>query len=564
MTLNSSPICVVVDQPVHRRMKRLAVLRGEFAERLGAALDAERPEPVRPGAPCRASARRAIRRSGARAWKSTCAVRSASPGIGEGIDLAMRPHRLEGRTGALLGMAVIDQQRCAALVRPAARRSRRRSPRPPGRFRSACLRAASRRASGTAASIGRGPATQTNFSPSGTTTSSRQPASVLSNCRIGKASRNSLATSSIGPSIGTRDRSSWNCACGHRLELHLLERGRGLRRNALRARGRSASSPAAHRAPACRARARARRNAPARSRPARIHMSASHSPISSPNIWLISGAVMKSPASPSGSALGVIARVGLGHVVRQADRPGPGDQPAEGSASGARPALSPSRGHALSGLDPAPEASGGRRSAQTITPMPARISGIDSHWPMLSPVRMREFGQLRIGLAEEFDDEARAGDQRGKDADQHAGAEPRARLPEQRQHDRRSTARLRAAPRRAGSGGAASRPAAGKDHRPGHVASTGRPHSSPLMKLAMRPNIMPNGDVDRDVVGHADEGELVAPADPGDRQQHADHSAVEAHSAVPQPQQVPADDLLGVKWVNSSACRFRRRCRTVA
>jgi hypothetical protein len=30
-------------------------------------------------------------------------------------------------------------------------------------------------------------------------------------------------------------------------------------------------------------------------------MSASHSPISSPNIWLISGAVTKSPALPSGS-----------------------------------------------------------------------------------------------------------------------------------------------------------------------------------------------------------------------------------------------------------------------
>jgi hypothetical protein len=35
--------------------------------------------------------------------------------------------------------------------------------------------------------------------------------------------------------------------------------------------------------------------------PARCHRSAAHNPISSPNIWLISGAVVKSPADPSGS-----------------------------------------------------------------------------------------------------------------------------------------------------------------------------------------------------------------------------------------------------------------------
>ena len=35
--------------------------------------------------------------------------------------------------------------------------------------------------------------------------------------------------------------------------------------------------------------------------PMRFHTAAIHSPISSPNIWLISGEVMKSPRSPSGS-----------------------------------------------------------------------------------------------------------------------------------------------------------------------------------------------------------------------------------------------------------------------
>ena len=36
-------------------------------------------------------------------------------------------------------------------------------------------------------------------------------------------------------------------------------------------------------------------------RSARSHRSAAHAPISSPNIWLISGEVVKSPAAPSGS-----------------------------------------------------------------------------------------------------------------------------------------------------------------------------------------------------------------------------------------------------------------------
>lgn len=36
-------------------------------------------------------------------------------------------------------------------------------------------------------------------------------------------------------------------------------------------------------------------------RPRSIQACASHSPIISPNIWLISGAVMKSPAVPNGS-----------------------------------------------------------------------------------------------------------------------------------------------------------------------------------------------------------------------------------------------------------------------
>ena len=35
--------------------------------------------------------------------------------------------------------------------------------------------------------------------------------------------------------------------------------------------------------------------------PARVHTSARHAPSSSPNIWLISGAVVKSPPAPNGS-----------------------------------------------------------------------------------------------------------------------------------------------------------------------------------------------------------------------------------------------------------------------
>ena len=58
-----------------------------------------------------------------------------------------------------------------------------------------------------------------------------------------------------------------------------------------------------------------------------------HRPINSPNIWLISGAVMKSPARAERVARGVVAVLGMGeaklHVLRDRHRAGDRDAPAD-------------------------------------------------------------------------------------------------------------------------------------------------------------------------------------------------------------------------------------------
>jgi len=67
-------------------------------------------------------------------------------------------------------------------------------------------------ASGTAASSGLGPETKARPPSSIPTIRSRQPVSVRTNCRTGSASRNSLASSRIGRSVGRLSSESWNCA----------------------------------------------------------------------------------------------------------------------------------------------------------------------------------------------------------------------------------------------------------------------------------------------------------------------------------------------------------------
>ena len=86
---------------------------------------------------------------------------------------------------------------------------------------------------------------------------------------------------------------------------------------------------------------------------------------------------------------------------------------------------------------------------------------------------------------------------------------------------------------------------AGKDHRPRHMALDRPAPQLSVDEVGDAPEHHPERHVDGDVVAHPDERELVAPGDPGDREQGADHAAVEAHPAVPQPQQIPAHGLAG-------------------
>ena len=90
-------------------------------------------------------------------------------------------------------------------------------------------------------------------------------------------------------------------APGTRSRLRRAQHRAGLDQLDVRRRGRRRASPAARPRPACRGPGRARHNARRPGRPARSQRSASQSPTSSPNIWLISGAVAKSPAAPNGS-----------------------------------------------------------------------------------------------------------------------------------------------------------------------------------------------------------------------------------------------------------------------
>ena len=109
-------------------MDRLAVLRGMVAERRGAGLDAERLEPVA----LRNSAKPArVARFGHPGQRVEIDMRGKVrlAGIGERIDLAVRAHGLEGRTGALFGVAVVDQQRGTTLA-----------DQPPGDFVNDCRR----------------------------------------------------------------------------------------------------------------------------------------------------------------------------------------------------------------------------------------------------------------------------------------------------------------------------------------------------------------------------------------------------------------------------------------
>ncbi len=77
------------------------------------------------------------------------------------------------------------------------------------------------------------------------------------------------------------------------------------------------------------------------------------------------------------------------------------------------------------------------------------------------------------------------------------------------------------------------RPRLREHHRPGQAGSAKRPHSSPLMKLPMRPAARPGRHARRDQVGDLAGTTAAAVANNAHRDDHAEQAAVERHAALP-------------------------------
>ena len=145
---------------------------------------------------------------------------------------------------------------------------------------------------------------------------------------------------------------------------------------------------------------------------------------------------------------------------------------------------------------------------------------------------------MRIGLAEEFVDEARDRNADREHADEEAGTIAGAGIPEQRQQDRdhqrafeRRLIELARVPREAERIGR-------EHHRPAHIG--GAAIQFAVHEIGEPAEHHPERHVDRDIIAHAQPVQPAAPGDPGDRDQHADDTAMEAHPPGPQFEQSEA------------------------
>ena len=86
---------------------------------------------------------------------------------------------------------------------------------------------------------------------------------------------------------------------------------------------------------------------------------------------------------------------------------------------------------------------------------------------------------------------------------------------------------------------------AGEHHRPWH-AGNAAPQLA-IDEIGEPPQQHPHRHADADVIDHPDEVQFVAPCDERHRHRHPGQAAVERHSAVPQPQQFPADKPIARK-----------------
>ena len=123
--------------------------------------------------------------------------------LGEGIDEGVPPQRLQGVAIGRAPIAVVEDQGRAACPAPGGGRAR-----PSPRWRPPAIRSTSPGRSGLprpCSASGRRP--KIRRSPSMPTSRSHQPRSVARNWRTGSASKNSLATRSVGPGGTSSSRS---------------------------------------------------------------------------------------------------------------------------------------------------------------------------------------------------------------------------------------------------------------------------------------------------------------------------------------------------------------------
>ena len=280
-----------------RRRRAVAAARQRPARAVMPSASRKAPCPSGPYA----RAGRAARPS---APKPTCAVRSAVPGASSGSAGAWPAQRLQRVADAVPGAVVDDQRRAAARGDP---RAEPRGDRLAGEVHldHRAIGQRGKRAVEVRVRPRRRPSRSRARRRRAPTSRSRQSASARWNWRIGSASKNSLATTISGPGGSSVDPAAQRGARPPSASAcRAPQRRAGLDepepRRVAEARHRRAPR-AARRASACRAPGRARPARRDRGGPGRPRPAPAQAPMSSPNIWLISGAVTKSPAAPRGS-----------------------------------------------------------------------------------------------------------------------------------------------------------------------------------------------------------------------------------------------------------------------
>ena len=166
----------------------------------------------------------------------------------------------------------------------------------------------------------------------------------------------------------------------------------------------------------------------------------------------------------------------------------------------------------------------------------------------------RKIGQLLVRLAEKFDDEARYAIAQPEGAHQQAGPPARAGFPEQQhQHRAQHNALQPCFVQLAGVASDTTRLAVvycvcytlldvTEYHRPRHICASRAAPQLAVDEIGAAAKEQPETHAGRDIIAHPQKVQPIPPANPRNRQHHADQPAVKAHAPLPQ-----LDHLAGVR-----------------